>query len=327
MQRTINRRSSRFLAGVVLLLMGHQVVVAADAGTVQGLATSAVDAKLYYESDIRPIMKAHCFHCHGEDGEIKGKVDLRLVRLMRKAEIIDDHNVADSTLLAVCVSGDMPKEGKPLPAHDLEKIRRWLLQGAPTKRPEPETVPDFYITDTEAEHWAFQPVQSITVPVSTHVNPIDAFIEEKLSALKLSFAPQADRVTLIRRASYDLLGLPPTPEEIAAFIADDSPQAWEHVINRLLASPAYGERWGRHWLDVVGYADSYGGPKDTERTHAWHYRDYVVRSLNADKPWDQFIREQVAGDELAGITATQANQVIGDKAYSYCGFGKANVSA
>src|SRR5439155_15617371 len=130
-------------------------------------------------------------------------------------------------------------------------------------------------------------------------NPIDYFISAKLEEKKLGPAPPADRATLIRRATYDLLGLPPTPEEIDAFTKDKSPEAFDKVIERLLASPHYGEQWGRHWLDVVRYADTDGFSNDYERPNAWRYRDYVIRSFNADKPYHQFILEQIAGDELA----------------------------
>ena len=127
---------------------------------------------------------------------------------------------------------------------------------------------------------------------------IDAVLLGRLREKGLSFSPDADRLTLIRRASFDLLGLPPTPEEIARFVADPAPDAYEQLIDRLLASPHYGERWGRHWLDVAGYADSCGSIKDAPRPFAYHYRDYVIRALNADKPLNEFIVEQLAGDEL-----------------------------
>jgi hypothetical protein len=133
----------------------------------------------------------------------------------------------------------------------------------------------------------------------SRTNPIDAFLLAKLSDKGLSFSPAADRATLIRRVTFDLIGLPPTPEEVDAFVNDKSADAYQKLVQRLLASPQYGERWGRHWLDVAGYADSEGGsPEDPLRSNAWKYRDYVIRSFNADKPFDRFIREQIAGDEL-----------------------------
>ena len=141
------------------------------------------------------------------------------------------------------------------------------------------------------------------VQVKTWVkNPIDAFVLAKLEPAGLKPAPAADRATLIRRATFDLLGLPPTPEEIDAFIADPSPRAYEQLIDRLLASPRYGERWGRHWLDLARFCESQGFERDKIRDHAWRYRDYVIRSFNEDKPYDRFVREQIAGDVLEPVT-------------------------
>src|SRR6266853_6187729 len=152
-------------------------------------------------------------------------------------------------------------------------------------------------------HWAFQPVTAPAVPAVKNKHwprtPIDYFVLAKLEASRLSPSPEAGRVTLIRRLKFDLLGLPPSPPEIAEFVADSSPDAYEKLVERLLASPHYGERWGRHWLDVAGYADS-DGYTDADPVRAWtyKYRDYIIRSLNSDKPFDHFIREQLAGDEM-----------------------------
>jgi cytochrome c553 len=267
-----------------------------------------------FEKDIRPILKAHCFHCHGEDGEKKGGVDLRLVRLMDKTGAIDKEAPHESVLLEMVKSGEMPKEAKPLPPHEIELIEAWLKAGAPTLRPEPEKLSAHVITEEERAHWSFQPVQKPAVPDNGEANPIDAFVKAKLVEQGLDFAPKADRTTRLRRASFDLLGLPPTPEEVRRFDDDQEPDAWSRALDRLLASPHYGERWGRHWLDVAGYADSNGGGKDSIREHAWHYRDYVVKSFNADKPWDVFIKEQFAGDELARFTHERAGEILKDTA-------------
>ncbi|NBU08395.1 MAG: DUF1549 domain-containing protein [Proteobacteria bacterium] len=154
------------------------------------------------------------------------------------------------------------------------------------------------------KHWAFQPLRRIESPAVRDAawprNDVDRFILAALEAKGLKPSPEADRRTLIRRATFDLLGLPPTPEEVEAFVADTSPQAWERVVDRLLASPHYGERWGRHWLDLARYADSSGFHNDLDRPHAWRYRDYVIRSFNEDKPYARFIAEQLAGDEVPG---------------------------
>ena len=286
-------------------------------------------APLTFEKDIRPILKANCFHCHGEDGKTKGGLDARLRHLLAKG---GEHGAAivpgkpeKSPLFTLVRDGEMPKSEKKLSKEQVEVIRQWIAGGAKVARTEPAqpgAADEF--TPEEREHWAFQAVRRPAVPVIskevisnqssdprgkssplntpsliTNYSPIDAFLLQKLSAAKLTFSPPADRATLIRRASFDLLGLPPSPEEVEAFVKDASPDAYEKLLDRLLASPHYGERWGRHWLDIAGYADSDGyTDADTERKWAWQYRDYVIRSLNADKPFNQFIVEQLAGDEL-----------------------------
>ena len=275
-------------------------------------ATSPPGATLTFEADIRPILKAHCFYCHGEDESIEAGVDLRQVRRMLDSYTIDDVDPHLSLLLDVVETGEMPKDGKPLPAEDVETIRRWLAQGFPTARPEPEELPDFYITPEEQAHWAFRPIVKPAVPRGGLTHPVDAFVGVQLRSRGLDFAPPADRVTLIRRATFDLHGLPPTPEMVNQFVRDDQPGAWERAINRLLGDQAYGERWGRHWLDVVGYADSAGSLQDQPRENAWQYRDYVVRAHNEDRPWDQFLLEQLAGDELVGLDHDAAAKGLPD---------------
>ncbi len=162
----------------------------------------------------------------------------------------------------------------------------------------------FTLTDADRSYWAFQPVVRPDVPVAPRpglraVNPIDAFVLARLTEKQLAMNPPAAPRELVRRAHFDLLGLPPSPEEVAAFERNPSDAAWEQLIDRLLASPHYGERWGRHWLDLVRYAESNGYERDGTKPNAWRYRDYVIESFNGDKPYDQFIREQLAGDEIA----------------------------
>ena len=157
---------------------------------------------------------------------------------------------------------------------------------------------DALFTDHQRSHWAFQPVRPATVPAVNEANPVDAFVKARMAESGLALAPEADRATLIRRATFDLHGMPPTPEEVRAFLADDTPDAFARVVDRLLASPRYGERWARHWLDLARFAESEGFKSDETRPNAWRYRDYVIDSLNADKPYDRFVQEQVAGDEL-----------------------------
>ena len=286
--------------------------------TLLGVAPGAAAPKpvasgpLTFEKDIRPILKANCFTCHGEGEKLKGGLDVRLKHLIAKG---GEHGAAiqpgkpeKSPLFTFVRDGEMPKSEKKLSKEQVEIIRQWIAGGAKVARAEPAkpgAADEF--TPEEREHWAFQPVKRPAVPyvpsignrLSGIANPIDAFLFQKLIAAKLTFSPPADRATLIRRASFDLLGLPPSPAEVEAFEKDTSPDAYEKLLDRLLASPHYGERWGRHWLDIAGYADSDGyTDADTERKWAWQYRDYVIRSLNADKPFNQFIVEQLAGDEL-----------------------------
>ncbi|MFO0977154.1 MAG: PSD1 and planctomycete cytochrome C domain-containing protein [Planctomycetaceae bacterium] len=262
-----------------------------------------------FENSVRPILKAHCWHCHGEDADLKGKLDARLVRLLTKggesgpAVVAGDH--ASSLLYQRIASGEMPPGEKKVSADELQVIARWIDAGAKTARPEPEQAPEAgsLFSAEDHAHWAFQPITRPPVPTVTPADqvktPVDAFLLSRLQSQQLAFSPEADRETLLRRAWIDLVGLPPTPEAIDRFLADQSPDAWNKVVEELLASPAYGERWARHWLDVAGYADSEGyTEKDAERAWAWKYRDYVIRSLNADKPFDQFLREQLAGDEM-----------------------------
>ena len=257
---------------------------------------------ILFERDIRPVLKAHCFHCHGEDGKEKGNLDVRLKRLLLEGGKHGPALVAgepeNSLLLKMIKSGKMPKGQAKLPAEEIELIGEWIAQGAKTARPEPVDPDAIGITEEEYNFWAFQPTQDPKVPEDA-TNPVDAFLLRQLRAEGLQFSKAADKRTLIRRATFDLTGLPPTPEEIKNFVEEESPDVYAKLIDRLLDSPQYGVRWGRHWLDVAGYADSEGyNEKDTERAWAWRYRDYVVASLNKDLPWDQFIREQLAGDEM-----------------------------
>jgi len=269
---------------------------------------AADTAPLSFERHVRPILKSHCFHCHGEDNVLEGGLDLRLQRLLVKGgesgPAIVAGDAAHSVLLERVRSGEMPPKGGPLPAHDLEILEKWIAQGAKTVRPEPDDLSQLSdISEEDRDYWAFQPVQRPAVPVTKYPElirtPIDAFLLSRLEAEGLTLAPQAARYTLLRRLSFDLLGLPPTPAQLETFAADTAPDAISRMIDELLATQQYGERWGRHWLDVAGYADSDGySERDPERPYAYKYRDYVIRSFNANKPFDRFLVEQLAGDEL-----------------------------
>ncbi len=261
-----------------------------------------------FERDIRPILRAHCLDCHGAEEELAGGLDLRQVRSMARGgdsgPALLAGDATGSLVLARIRSGEMPPTGPGLKPAEVDLLERFVAGGAPTARPEPESIPPgLGITPEERAWWAFQPLVRPAVPAVTRgdlvATPIDAFLLTRLERDGLSFGPPADRATLVRRLSFDLLGLPPTPEEVEAFVSDPHPQAWEKLVDRLLDSPRYGERWARHWLDVAGYADSCGANADDQpRAWAWKYRDWVVRSLQADMPFDRFVVEQLAGDEL-----------------------------
>jgi hypothetical protein len=199
---------------------------------------------------------------------------------------------------------EMPPDG-PLSPREIAAIGEWIKMGVPWPAGDvaPVAAPREKITDEDRAFWSFQPVQDPPIPVvedgGWSSNPIDRFIYARLAAAELTPAAEADRRTLIRRLYFDLFGLPPSPEDVNAFLVDAAPDAYEQLVDRLLSSPRYGERWARHWLDVVRYGDSDGWRRDGFRPYAWRYRDYVVRAMNDDKPYDRFVAEQLAGDELA----------------------------
>ena len=281
-----------------------------------------------FEKDVRPILKAHCFHCHGEEEELGGGLDLRLKRLMLTGGESGPAIVAGqpdgSLLVDYLTSGLMPPEDVAVrPTEDeITTIVNWIASGAAVEGPEPATIDrGFYITNQERQFWSFKPVVRPSLPQvkdqTRAANEIDLFLLEKLESADLSFSGQASKEVLVRRAYLDLTGLPPTPSQVEHFMLDSQPDAYVRLIDDLLSSPRYGERWGRHWLDAAGYADSEGQTdSDAERPWAFFYRDYVVSSFNQGKPYDQFIREQIAGDELVGadrsnLSPEQVEQLTG----------------
>jgi hypothetical protein len=276
-----------------------------------GSISARAHAELTFERDVRPILKEYCLDCHGGGESIKGKLDLRLKRFIQRGGKSGPAIVAgkpeESYLLFRLKEGEMPPGEKKVSPEKIAVIERWVAGGAATLRPEPQRLsPGDEITPDERAHWAFQPIRRRDPPAfrtrDRARTPIDAFVMARLHARGLTFAPEADKWTLIRRATFDLTGLLPSSREIDEFLLDARADAYERMIDRLLASPAYGERWARHWLDAAGYADSDGnGNEDTVRPYAYKYRDYVVRSLNADKSLDRFIIEQLAGDELVPL--------------------------
>ncbi|QEF98223.1 Planctomycete cytochrome C [Stieleria maiorica] len=273
-------------------------------------ADATPSPNLTYEQDIRPIFRAHCFDCHGATGELEGGLDLRLVRLIKdggdSGAAIVPGKPEESLVIERVVSGEMPPGDHNVPSDQVETLRQWISAGAPTARPEPDSIgPGLGITPEERAYWAYQPIAPETVaPTTDHPgvrNPIDAIVLQSMDRHDSPFEPEADRTTLVIRAFFDLIGLPPSADQMQRWRDDPRDDWYDHLLTELLDSPHYGERWARHWLDVAGYADSEGYTvADQERAWAWKYRDWVIRALNDDKPFDQFIIEQLAGDELAG---------------------------
>ena len=278
-------------------------------------ATTQAAAELTFERDVRPILKTHCFQCHGEGEKLKGGVDLRLRRFMVGATkggipcwAGQAGGERDGPLVR---EGEMPEKGKKLTPEEIAILEKWIAQGAKTARAEPAEVPKYFITEEEREFWAFQPITRPAVPPSRDPKS-DPHSDRRLPRSRSSrrrASPSRRRRTsrtLIRRVTLDLTGLPPTPEEVALSSPTTRPTPTSAWSTALLASPHYGERWGRHWLDVAGYADSDGyTDADPVRPWAYKYRDYVIRSFNADKPFDQFIREQLAGDEMVAAAVQE----------------------
>jgi mono/diheme cytochrome c family protein len=243
-----------------------------------------------FSREIQPLLAKRCVACHGPDTREAGlRLDDRAIAtapLESGKRAIAPASPHESEMLARITSTDpdlqMPPEGPRLTPAQVETIRRWIDEGADWKK-----------------HWAFEPVKRPGVPAGDgSANPIDAFVRAGLARRGLPVPRPAEKLALIRRATYDLTGLPPSESDVREFLADESPDAWEKVVDRLLASPHYGEKWARHWLDLVRYADTNSFERDGAKPNSWRYRDYVIRSLNDDKPFDRFVIEQLAGDEL-----------------------------
>ena len=274
----------------------------------------------FFESKVRPVLLDQCTKCHGPQ---KQKAGLRLDSLEamlaggETGPAIVPGKPGESLLVTVIRhEADGPKmpPSKKLPETAIADLARWIEMGAPwpseagssTTAAPAKRRGDFQITEKDRDHWAFRPIRRPDVPKIKDVkwvkNPIDGFVLAGLEANGLAPNPPATRRELIRRATYDLTGLPPSPEEVRSFLEDGSPNAYESLLDRLLASPRYGEKWGRHWLDLVRYAETNSYERDGIKPNAWRYRDYVIRSFNMDLPFDRFVREQLAGDELPDAT-------------------------
>lgn len=290
-------RAAIFLSAATALLLANPVATSA--------APKAHGARLSFNRDIRPILAEACFTCHGFDAGSR-KAGLRLDQRESALKGGKSSRPAlvpgrpeESEVIQRLLSHDKdeamppPSTGKKLKKEQIAVLRRWIAEGAEYEG-----------------HWAFiKPTLPEAPPVRSRVaseaNPVDSFIRARLAREKLAPSPEADRRTLIRRLSLDLLGLPPSPDEVGIFVGDKEPKAYERLVDRLLASPHFGERWGRHWLDLARYADSDGYEKDAPRPYAWLYRDWVINAVNRDVPFDQFTIQQLAGDLLPEATEAQ----------------------
>jgi Protein of unknown function (DUF1549)/Protein of unknown function (DUF1553)/Planctomycete cytochrome C len=300
---------SVLICGASVCLYG--ILPGQAAGEAEQRPTAAQAERLFVEK-IEPALVAKCQTCHGEDGA--AGLDMRsrasLLKGGKRGDAIIPGDAEKSLLYLALLGRDGLKQmppGKPLADDLTAAFKQWIDAGAPWVELPKEaatTVAETKWTYAEDDVWAFKPVKRYDIPTGGDAQsiqtPVDAFVLQKLNEKAIKPAPAADRATLIRRATFDLHGLPPTREEVVAFARDPAPtaKAFEKIVERLLSSPRYGERWGRHWLDVVRYADTAGGSNDYERPNAWRYRDYVIRSFNEDRPYDRFILEQIAGDEL-----------------------------
>ena len=273
--------------------------------------TASREEEAFFETKVRPVLAEHCFACHGPKKQKAG------LRLDSRPAILEGGNSgpaivvgkANESLLIKSLRQQedlkMPPR-KQLPKQTIDDVALWIQKGAVwpnsakvagTKRTE------FEVTDKDRQHWSFRSIKRPAVPnILNAASPIDQFIVAQLKEKGLALSQPETARRLIRRVTFDLTGLPPTPEEVETFVKDKAADAYERLVDRLLASPRYGERWGRHWLDVVRFAQSDGYERDSEKPNAWRYRDYVINSFNEDKPFDRFVKEQIAGDELEPVT-------------------------
>jgi hypothetical protein len=284
---------------------------------------SGVFADDFFTSKIEPLLKQHCFECHSHAGKMKGGLVLDsrsgwqaggdsgpalVPGSPEKSRLIEAVRYTNPDM-------EMPPKGK-LPESEIATLEEWVKRGAPDSRESAAEAKGVKKNGVNLEegrkHWAYQPVRDAAVPVvrtaAWPLNDVDAFILAQQETAGLHPGPEAERHVWLRRVTFDLTGLPPTEAEIADFVTDHSPQAYEHVVDRLLSSKAYGERWARHWLDLVGYAEQIGTEGKVFAEHAWRYRDYLVESFHRDKPFGRFIREQIAGDLLPAASPIERRE-------------------
>ena len=307
--RRLSPLAAMFPLVLACMFLGPRVASGADADLSK--LPPPVTRKVDFVKDVRPIFAASCYACHGPNkqrGELR--LDAKEVALAGgdSGNAIMPGDSAASPLIHYVAGLDpkkvMPAEGERLTAEQVGILRAWIDAGA--EWPDSASVK---LVD-KFDWWSLRPIQKVEPPAAADPgrgtwlrNPVDAFVLAKLAEQKLAPSPEADRRTLIRRVYFDLTGLPPAPEEVDRFVADPDPQAYEKLVDALLASPRYGERWARHWLDVVHYGDTHGYDKDKVRPNAWPYRDYVIRAFNEDRPYDRFVKEQLAGDVFYPGTA------------------------
>jgi hypothetical protein len=294
------KTSLSFIAVGVMILGAAAALRSADSSEGDGLA--------FFERQVRPVLVERCYECHSTDRKVKGGLALDSREGTLKGgdygPALEPGNPDKSRLIeAVRYENhdlQMPPK-KRLSETEIRALETWVKMGAPDPRTKGTVAKTGKPVDLKEgrKFWSFTPLAKVHPPDVPGVeSPVDAFVQAKLGEHRLPFAPPADKRTLLRRATFDLTGFPPTPQEMEVFLADSSPEAFERALENLLASPHYGERWGRHWLDVVRYADSNGMDENVAFGHAWRYRDYVVRAFNEDKPYDTFLIEQIAGDLL-----------------------------
>jgi hypothetical protein len=269
-----------------------------------------------FAKDVLPILQANCFKCHGDakDLKVKGKLSLftraAILKGGASGPAISLERPEESLLLkAIGHDGDLKMPAEKLPPREIDVLTRWVKDGAPWPDGVVAAMPapgGLKVTARDREYWAYRPVVRPAIPGVKNIawvrNPIDAFLLAKLEVKSLTPAAAAERVALGRRLYYDLIGLPPTPAELDAFVNDKADDAYERLIDQLLERPQYGEKWARHWLDIVRYAETDGFEFDRVKPFAWRYRDYVIAAFNSDKPYDVFLREQIAGDLLDPVT-------------------------
>ena len=297
---------------VLLVLLGWSALLLAAPKVSEKHAVEMAKGLALFKSDVRVLLKQHCVKCHGGD-KIRGDLDLStragLLKGGEEGPSIILGKAEDSFLMTVLRHEEepfMPAKADKLSPDALKKIADWINLGAPYDQPLVEQSiagKGMQVTDDDRNFWAYAPLQAVKAPVVQQknwpANDIDRFVLRKLESVKLQPNGPADPRMQIRRLYFDLIGLPPSPTEVAAFVDDPSEQAYAKVVDHLLASKHYGERWGRHWLDVARFAESHGFEQDYNRNFAFHYRDFVIQALNADMPYDQFVKWQIAGDEFA----------------------------